>query len=89
MDRNTKGVIGFAALSVIFLTIFSFIFHNIIAVLLALAITLLGMVGREIYQWKHYNLESFEWDDVMRYSITILFSTIGFSFIYVLIGLIS
>lgn len=42
---------------------------------LAIVIGLLAevvMVGREIYQWKHYHLPKFEWDDVVRYSIAIL-----------------
>lgn len=34
------------------------------------------MVGREIYQWKHYHLERFEWEDVVRYSIVILLGSL-------------
>lgn len=32
------------------------------------------MIGREIYQWKRYHLTSFEWEDVIRYSIIIITS---------------
>lgn len=29
------------------------------------------MVGREYYQYKHYKLARFEWEDVVRYSFVI------------------
>lgn len=29
------------------------------------------MIGREIYQYKHYKLERFEWEDIVRYSFVI------------------
>lgn len=31
----------------------------------------LFMIGREVYQWKHYNLPKFEWDDILRYTLFI------------------
>ena len=34
------------------------------------------MVGREIYQYKHYHLARFEWEDVVRYSIIIILGSI-------------
>ena len=34
------------------------------------------MIGREIYQYKHYHLEKFEWEDVIRYSIIIILGSI-------------
>ena len=34
------------------------------------------MVGREIYQYKRYHLPRFEWEDVVRYSIVILASSL-------------
>ena len=45
---------------------------SILIGLLALPI----MVGREIYQYKHYHLEKFEWEDVVRYSIIIILGSI-------------
>ena len=45
---------------------------SILIGLLALPI----MIGREIYQYKHYHLEKFEWDDVVRYSIIIILGSI-------------
>lgn len=30
------------------------------------------MVAREVYQWKHYKLSRFEWEDVVRYGLMIL-----------------
>ena len=30
------------------------------------------MVGREIYQYKHYHLAKFEWEDIARYSFVII-----------------
>lgn len=34
------------------------------------------MVGREIYQYKHYYLAKFEWEDIVRYSVVILLGSI-------------
>lgn len=34
------------------------------------------MIGREIYQYKHYHLSRFEWEDVVRYSIVIVLGSI-------------
>ena len=45
---------------------------SILIGLLALPI----MIGREIYQYKHYHLEKFEWEDVVRYSIIIILGSI-------------
>ena len=45
---------------------------SILVGLLALPV----MVGREIYQYKHYNLAKFEWEDVVRYSIIIILGSI-------------
>ena len=37
------------------------------------------MIIREIYQYKHYHLNYFEWEDVIRYSMVIILgSVIGF-----------
>lgn len=46
--------------------------------LLALSI----MVGREIYQYKHYHLSRFECEDVVRYSIAIVLGSIVNYFIF-------
>lgn len=40
---------------------------SILVGLLALPV----MVGREIYQYKHYHLAKFEWEDIVRYSFVI------------------
>ena len=45
---------------------------SILVGLLALPV----MVGREIYQYKHYHLARFEWEDVVRYSIIIILGSI-------------
>lgn len=34
------------------------------------------MIGREIYKYKRYNLLRFEWEDVIRYGIMILYVNI-------------
>lgn len=34
------------------------------------------MVGRETYQWKHYHLPRFEWEDVARYTLVILLGSV-------------
>ena len=39
------------------------------------------MIGREVYQYKHYHLAKFEWEDIIRYS----FAVIVGSFIHILL----
>lgn len=34
------------------------------------------MVGREVYQYKHYHLSRFEWEDVVRYSLVIAIGSV-------------
>lgn len=45
---------------------------SILVGLLALPV----MIGREIYQYKHYHLTKFEWEDVVRYSLVIILGSI-------------
>lgn len=45
---------------------------SILIGLLALPI----MVCREIYQYKHYHLEKFEWEDIIRYSFVIIVGSV-------------
>ena len=40
------------------------------------------MIGREAYQYKYYHLTKFEWEDVLRYSIAIVFGSIENYFIF-------
>ena len=44
------------------------------------------MIGREIYQYRHYHFAKFEWEDIVRYTLVILFGSIinSFFFAYVL-----
>jgi hypothetical protein len=44
------------------------------------------MIIREVYQWKHYHLNRFEWEDVVRYSIVIAFSSLVQ---YLVLGMLS
>lgn len=34
------------------------------------------MVAREIYQYKHYKLARFEWEDIVRYSFVIAIGSV-------------
>lgn len=34
------------------------------------------MVVREYYQYKHYKLEMFEWEDIIRYSFVIILGSV-------------
>lgn len=40
------------------------------------------MVGREIYQYKHYHLAKFEWEDIVRYTLVILLGSIINSIVF-------
>ena len=40
------------------------------------------MVAREIYQYKHYHLSCFEWEDVVRYSLIIILGSVVNYFIF-------
>lgn len=53
--------------------------------LISLLIGLLAlpiMVVREYYQYKHYHLAKFEWEDVFRYSVVIVLGSIINYFIF-------
>lgn len=34
------------------------------------------MIGREIYQYKHYHLAKFEWEDIIRYFFVIAIGSV-------------
>ena len=34
------------------------------------------MIGREVYQYKHYHLAKFEWEDIIRYSFVIIVGSV-------------
>lgn len=51
---------------------------SILVGLLALPV----MVGREIYQYKHYHLPRFEWEDIVRYTLVILLGSIINSLVF-------
>ena len=34
------------------------------------------MIGREIYQYKHYHLAQFEWEDIIRYFFVIAIGSV-------------
>ena len=40
------------------------------------------MIGREIYQYRHYHLAKFEWEDIVRYTLVILFGSIINSIVF-------
>lgn len=40
------------------------------------------MIGREVYQYKHYHLAKFEWEDIVRYTLVILLGSIINSFVF-------
>ena len=40
------------------------------------------MIGREIYQYRHYHLAKFEWEDIVRYTLVILLGSIANSLVF-------
>ena len=40
------------------------------------------MIGREIYQYRHYHLSRFEWEDIVRYTLVIILGSIAHYFIF-------
>ena len=34
------------------------------------------MICREVYQYKHYHLAKFEWEDIVRYTLVIILGSI-------------
>lgn len=40
------------------------------------------MVVREYYQYKHYHLAKFEWEDIVRYTLVIILGSIIHYFIF-------
>ena len=59
---NRRDLIGLAC----------FLLVSILVGLLSLPI----MVVREYYQYKHYHLSRFEWEDIVRYSVVIVLGSI-------------
>ena len=53
----------------------------LVSILIGL-IALPVMVVREIYQYKHYHLAKFEWEDVARYSLVIILGSIINYFVF-------
>ena len=51
---------------------------SILVGLLALPV----MICREVYQYKHYHLAKFEWEDVARYSLVIILGSIINYFVF-------
>ena len=50
-------------------------FWLIVSILIGL-LALPIMVCREIYQYNHYHLAKFEWEDIVRYSVVIVLGSI-------------
>lgn len=53
--------------------------------LISLLVSLLAlpiMIGREVYQYKHYHLSRFEWEDIVRYSVAIALGSIINYFVF-------
>lgn len=40
------------------------------------------MICREVYQYKHYHLAKFEWEDIVRYTLVIILGSIINYFIF-------
>ena len=53
----------------------------LVSILLGL-LALPVMIGREIYQYRHYHLEKFEWEDIVRYTIVIILGSIINSIVF-------
>ena len=56
-------------------------FWLIVSILIGL-LALPIMVCREIYQYNHYHLAKFEWEDIVRYSVVIVLGSIINYFIF-------
>lgn len=53
----------------------------LVSILIGL-LTLPIMVVREYYQYKHYHLAKFEWEDIIRYSFVIAIGSVIHSFLW-------
>lgn len=62
LKLNKRDWIGFACWLII----------SILIGILALPV----MIGREMYQYKHYHLSKFEWEDIIRYSFVIIVGSV-------------
>lgn len=65
---NRRDIIGLAC----------WLLVSILVGLLALPV----MICREVYQYKHYHLAKFEWEDIVRYTIVIILGSIINSFVF-------
>ena len=62
LKLNKRDLIGLAC----------WLLVSILIGLLALPV----MIGREVYQYKHYHLEKFEWEDIIRYSFVVIVGSV-------------
>lgn len=53
----------------------------LVSILIGL-LALPAMIGREIYQYKHYHSAKFEWEDIIRYSFVIAIGSVIHSFLW-------
>lgn len=77
MTREQKGILYFVVFTLCAITSMGAIFgFTPVPMLIGGLITLLFMVGREIWQYKTKQTLVFEWEDVVEYGMFILFTTI-------------
>lgn len=88
MDRNTKGIIGWSALTIALTIALSFVWQGVQAVLIPFFVNTALMAGREVWQYKTGRAIEFEWDDIHRYLLTILATTVLTGFLLIAFGVI-
>lgn len=77
MTRETKGIIGFVALTLVVITVLCLAFgFEVAPIAIGGVLVFAAMVAREVWQYKTKRSECFEWEDVVEYGVFIAITTV-------------
>jgi cytochrome b561 len=76
MTRETKGIIGFVALTLVVITVLCMAFgFKVAPIAIGGVLVIAAMIAREVWQFKTGQASHFEWEDVVEYGIFIAMTT--------------
>lgn len=76
MTRETKGIIGFVALTLVVITVLCLAFgFKVAPIAIGGVLVIAAMVAREVWQYKTKRSQYFEWEDVVEYGEFIAITT--------------
>lgn len=77
MTRETKGIIGFVALTLVVITVLCMAFgFEVAPIAVGGVLVIAAMVAREVWQYKTKRSKYFEREDVVEYGVFIAITTV-------------